>query len=144
MTTCKCQEPHAPRQQPGRRVHVRNTYGYERTERKQCCILVRIRVNPHRAVSMLDDVLALCSRQLYVLACDVALRSARTCFAALCRADCFAVFPVDDRQHARIYEKIRAYKTAQKTKKNGKRRILLRKGMKQEKGSPASLIRRRC
>ena len=50
------------------------------------------------------------SRVLCLLACVVALRSARTWFAALCRADCAvlccAVLAVDARrQHSRIHEK---------------------------------------
>ena len=51
LTTCKCQELHAPRKQPGRRMHVRNTYTYSKDgEKEQCCILMRLEIqaNPLR------------------------------------------------------------------------------------------------
>ena len=168
-------------------MHVRNR---KDGEKDQCCILTgnKGKTFGHHTTSQaaewLDVVIgregfdftvrlestAICinarrragSRQLCPLACIVALRSARTCNAAVCRADSSAtrcaVLAVDARrQHARTYKNVlvmilRPYVDscgyASFIKKNRppprKKKLFLKQSMKKEEGSPASNRRRRC
>ena len=117
LTTCKNSRTPCFRKTTRCRMHARNTY-VERTEKEKCCILLRmeIKASPSRIIpgslAALWEVVHFCrvdydffvrfenaascinarrhagSRQLCLLACIVALWSARACFAALCRADC--------------------------------------------------------
>ena len=110
--TCKCQELHAPGKQPGRSIHASNKY--VRKRRKSAvsywdwkkilrasltsCFWLYIVLARQILISSLvsrtqaaDARRHAGSRQLCLLACVVTLWSARTCFAALCMADCAAV-----------------------------------------------------
>ena len=95
-----------------------------------------------RAVPMLDDMLALGSRQLCLLVRIVAVRSARTCFAAVCRGlialRCACGRCIDDNM---LVQKKKGGATKTKI---GKRGLFFEKIIKKEKGSPASNRRRRC
>ena len=87
------------------------------------------------------------SRKLCLLACVVALWSARTWFAALCRIDCAMLCcacdtVADARRHAHMYIVYLKKAHKNKHKKYGKRRLFFWK--KREKNAPASIRRRRC
>ena len=42
LTTCKCQELHAPGKQPGRRMHASYKYVPGTKQKEECCIVLRL------------------------------------------------------------------------------------------------------